>query len=375
MRVTFLSPALNLSGGNRVVAIYSEYLRSRGHEVLVVSPPHARRGRTWRVLEKLGFKRPAMSVQPACHQDAVSAPRRLLDRPRAIEADDLPDADVVIATWWQTAEWAQYLPASKGVKFYFVQHHETFQFMPLERVQATYRLPMQKIVVASWLDRVMREQYGDLHSIIVPNAIDPAQFFAEPRGKQERPTLGTLFHETRFKGFDTSLKVIREMRARIPDLRVVAFGEQPPGRFAGEMGDIELVVRPKQDVIRSIYASCDVWLSCSRSEGFNLTAMEAMACRTPVVSTRTGWPEEAIREGVNGALAEVDDVVALSDAASRILELPDADWRKLSAGAAATVADSSWEDSARRFEQALTAALASSMPTGDPVHSATAVAC
>jgi hypothetical protein len=30
---------------------------------------------------------------------------------------------------------------------------------------------------------------------------------------------------------------------------------------------------------------CDAWMTCSRSEGFNLPALEAMACRTPVVLT------------------------------------------------------------------------------------------
>jgi glycosyltransferase involved in cell wall biosynthesis len=32
--------------------------------------------------------------------------------------------------------------------------------------------------------------------------------------------------------------------------------------------------------------------------------MEAMACRTPVVATRTGWPAEAIVAGFNGACVD-----------------------------------------------------------------------
>src|SRR5208282_5263036 len=50
-------------------------------------------------------------------------------------------------------------------------------------------------------------------------------------------------------------------------------------------------------------------LTASRSEGFNLPAMEAMACRTPVVSTRTGWPAEAVKTGINGVLVDVEDQV------------------------------------------------------------------
>ena len=39
MKITFLSPPLNMGGGTRVIAIYAEYLAKNGHDVLVVSPP------------------------------------------------------------------------------------------------------------------------------------------------------------------------------------------------------------------------------------------------------------------------------------------------------------------------------------------------
>ncbi|MET0381974.1 MAG: glycosyltransferase family 4 protein [Burkholderiaceae bacterium] len=357
MKVTFLSPPLNLSGGNRVVAIYSDYLRSRGHEVLVVSPPHATRSRAWSALRRYGFSRPALKAQPPSHQDAVPVARRLLSRDRPIRDADLPDADVLVATWWETALWARKMRPSKGRPVYFVQHHEVFDFMPKALVESTYRLPMQKVVVASWLAREMAQRYGDSGSIVVPNAIDPAQFFAAPRAKQPRPTVGTLFHEANFKGFDVALDVLSKVRAQRPDLRVIAFGSAEAQRYGARLEGIELVIRPEQDAIRELYSRCDVWLSCSRSEGFNLTAMEAMACRTPVVSTRTGWPEEAVVAGVNGALADVDDADALAHAVLSILALPAPAWEALSEGAARTVAGSSWEASAAQFERALLATL------------------
>lgn len=81
--------------------------------------------------------------------------------------------------------------------------------------------------------------------------------------------------------------------------------------------------------------------------------MEAMACRTPVVSTRTGWPEEAIVTGNNGILVDVDDVGALVNGISQILLLNDAEWSAMSSRAYSTVASCSWESSARQFEAAL----------------------
>ncbi|MBV1889346.1 MAG: glycosyltransferase family 1 protein, partial [Proteobacteria bacterium] len=38
MKITFVVPALNLTGGLRVVSIYASYLAEKGHEVTVISP-------------------------------------------------------------------------------------------------------------------------------------------------------------------------------------------------------------------------------------------------------------------------------------------------------------------------------------------------
>lgn len=54
-----------------------------------------------------------------------------------------------------------------------------------------------------------------------------------------------------------------------------------------------------------------MWVTTSRSEDFNLPAMEAMASRAPVVATKTDWPEEAISNELNGYLVDVDDVAGL----------------------------------------------------------------
>src|SRR3546814_3213520 len=85
-----------------------------------------------------------------------------------------PDADVVIATAWQTAEVVDRLPAAKGRKFYLIQHLEDWTG-PRERVLATWKLPLEKLVIARWLKDIAIE-LGESTSY-QPNAIDTA-FFA-----------------------------------------------------------------------------------------------------------------------------------------------------------------------------------------------------
>jgi len=353
MKITFVCPPLNMTGGIRVVAIHAQYLQSFGHEVLVVAPPRPARGHLADLRRRLRLPPVAMRPQPPSHMDGTGVPTRILDRPRKVLASDVPDADVIVATWWETAEFVAAMPAAKGRKVYFVQGHEVFRHQPIDRVIATYRSDMRKIAVARWLAEAIERDGNRQGCAIVPNAVDRSLFFAPPRERNARPRLGTLFSENDNKSFDIALAVIAAVRAAMPEVEVVALGSDAPVRHRDRLAGIALTLQAPQAALREVYASCDVWLTCSKTEGFNLMAMEAMACRTPVVSTRTGWPVEAIVDGVNGALADVDDVAGLAAGVLRILRLDAARWREVSDGAARTVADSSWERSARLFEAAL----------------------
>lgn len=363
MRITFILPTANMSGGTRVAAIYAKQLMRLGHSVRVISCPYrtvstVRKVKSW--LNGNGW--PIDPSLSASHLDDGDIDHRVLDRPRPVTDDDVPDGDVVIATWWHTAEWVNALSSRKGAKAYFVQGHEVFPHLPVDRCRATYRLPMHKIVVSRWLKDIMRTQYGDDTVDLVPNSVDRAQFFAPLRGKQAVPTVGFLYSTSTLKGLDATLEALRIVREQIPHLRMIAFGSERVARDMPLPEGTEFFHSPPQDEIRNLYARCDVWVTASRSEGFNLPAMEAMACRTPVVATRTGWPEEAVVTGQNGVLVDVDDVTGLARGVEWVLSRSAKEWRELSANAYATASAGSWEESARMFEKALEHAVSRLFP-------------
>jgi glycosyltransferase involved in cell wall biosynthesis len=346
MDVTFVSPPLNMSGGSKVISIYAQKLRARGHNVVLVAPPHVKA----RSLSTL-YRRVPLDPQPVSHFDGKGIRTVIGSAPHGVDASIVPDADVVIATWWETAEWVNRLPRRKGAKAYFIQHHEVHSFIPQQRARATYRMPLHKIVIAQWLADVMAAEYGDTDVDVVPNSVDQAQFFAGPRGKQPVPTVGLLFSRIDWKRFYLALEALHSVRKSVPDLRVICFGIEHPESPLPDF--VEFTFSPPQPSLRDLYASCDVWLTASSSEGFNLPAMEAMACRTPVVATRTGWPAEAIVDGHNGACVPIDDVAALAARTTELLQLPDDAWRRVSTNAYETVRTSSWERSTDLFEAAL----------------------
>jgi glycosyltransferase involved in cell wall biosynthesis len=352
MRITFILPTVSMGGGTRVVAIYAQELMRRGHEVRVVSLPPPVRPLEQKLVSWL---RGAGWTPRGSHShfDGLKLDHRVLDVWRPIVDADVPHGDIVVATWWETAEWVYRLSPEKGVKVYFVQHHEVFPYLPA-RSRETYRLAMHKVVVAQWLKQVMIREYDDYTVDVVPNSVDHSQFFAPIRSKQDRPTVGLLYATAPFKGVESSLAALRILSRSFPTLRIVSFGSE---RVSAELplpNDTEFLFVPPQSEIRNLYASCDVWLTCSRSEGFNLPAMEAMSCRTPVVSTSTGWPAEAVKSEWNGMLLDVDASASeISEAVEWVLLRREQEWMRLSANAFQTVADSSWEASAALFEEAL----------------------
>jgi glycosyltransferase involved in cell wall biosynthesis len=354
MRVTFIISDLGLAGGNRVVAIYSERLRRRGHEVTVVSGAPPRISWFEKLKSKLkgrGWPEQIGSSQP--YFEDLEMPVRVLSPRRPIVDGDLPDGDVVIATWWETAEWVNALSPQKGAKVYFVQHHEVFTYLPIERSSATYRLPLAKIVISRWLEEAMSTLYRDNSSFLVLNSVDTSQFFALPRNKQTYPTIGFLYATVNFKAPDVMLSALNEMKKQLPEMNAIAFGAEPIAKEFPLPDWVEFHYQPRQQDIRLLYGRCDVWVCGSRSEGFHLPPIEAMACRCPVVSTRVGGPMDIIEQGINGFLVDVDDAEGLASAALKVLNLNDHEWSAMSTAAEATARRYSWDDAANLFESAL----------------------
>ena len=347
MRITFVSPAGTLSGGCRVIAIYARLLRERGHDVTVVAMAQDVRP----TLKERLFGMPGPRPQPPSHFDTEQVPVRVIYGKDHIDDGDVPDADVVIATWWTTIEWVHALPARKGKKVHFCQGHEAFSYLPVDRVQSAYRLPLHKIVVARCLADLMRDSYGIDGADVVPNSVDQQLFHASPRRKQQHSTIGLMYAAAYWKRFNLALQVVERVRKNLPALRVLCFGSEEP---ASPLPDfITFSLKPPQRSLRDIYADCDVWLTASSDEGFNLPAMEAMACRTPVVATQTGWPAEAVVTGMNGASVPVDDLEGLARETEALLRLSETDWQAMSQRAYETVRNSSWEQSAELFDRAL----------------------
>ena len=65
----------------------------------------------------------------------------------------------------------------------------------------------------------------------------------------------------------------------------------------------------------------DLYLITSREEGGPKGLIESMAAGVPVVSTRVGMAPALIKDGINGAIAAVDDIEGLIEKSMETLSL------------------------------------------------------
>ncbi len=357
MRITFFLPYASIAGGVRVSAIYAQRLSELGHEVTVVSMRGAPRpsfGR--RLVRKMRNPHMRLAGKPKSPQlDFLGGRHVILDQYHPLDPDQIPDADVIIATWWETAFAVAALPPSKGRKFYFVQHHEVHKHLPAHITAGSYYLPLKKITISKWLLDIMADEYGDTDVAFVPNSVDMDMFHAPERPKNARPTVGLLYATNPFKGVDISLEAIRLAQQQIPDLKVVTFGAKRVAPTLPLPDGSDFHHQPPQQSIRDIYAACDVWLMGSRNEGFGLPLLEAMACRTPVISTPTGAAPDLIDDGVTGYQVPVEDAQAMADRIVQVLSFSAAEWQGMSDAAYARARSYTWDDATRKLEAALQA--------------------
>ena len=353
--INWVNPRPGLSGGIKSNRLIDEAMVRRGHVVNILyidGPPKVPRWWRLRSFYKY-FKHQRMTINKEQHHlESSTANLIAVKHAKPIVAEDAPDSDVTIATWWETANWIKDWPDSKGMKAYFIRHHE-LHGGDEDLVKLTYRLPFKKLVIANWLKTLMAENYDDYEAALIPNGVDRHQFNFQPRSKQLVPTVGLLYGPVKWKGAETAFKSLKLVQEIIPSLRVICFGSCAINAHHNLPKNFNFFLRPSQDLIPKLYKQTDCWLMPSTSEGFGMPGLEAAACGCPIVSTLCGGPEDYVKNGHNGFLVPVGNIEKIAEAILRIVNLADEQWVAMSEASAEYSKKFDWDISAKKLEDAI----------------------
>ncbi len=323
MKIVFLlaCEGTNPGGGHKVIYEYANHLAARGHEVWAIHFASAEPRQTART--RRGLLRPFRYISLRLKNNW--RPDRWFKLHPAIKAklapilssSALPEADAYIATWWSTAESLAEMERFKGKRFYLIQHLETWAGGEKD-VMATWRAPLQKIVIARWLEQIAQEIGEESHYI--PNGLDFDKFGQDTAFDGRDPKrLAMLFNTNlEWKGTNYGIEAARKVKEIHPDFEAEFFGVQERPEDLPRW--ITYHQNPAQDELRRIYNRIAIFLSPSLSEGWGLPPSEAMTCGASVIATDIGGHREFCIDDETALLVPVRDSDAIASAVCRLID-------------------------------------------------------
>lgn len=320
MDINFVVPTTKVYGGIRAVFELSNQLERRGHDIRVVVPivpliPDTGLRAYLRAAKDVPLR--WLSIGDI---DWFDLEAEMVTVPHLSTSRFVPNADASVATWWKTAPTVAAYPESKGEGFYFVQHLEKHAGSA-EEVLATYDLPLNRITTSTWL----RERLEELDVPIdgqVLYGVDFDRFYPESKEVAVEPPIrvGMMYSERRWKGFAEGSEAFDNVDQDTDvNMQLILFGKV---RGDDVPSDAEFYCDPKQDKLRQLYDSMDLFVMPSHHEGFGMPPMEAMACRTATLVTDVGGVPDYTVPGETSEVVPPKDVDALTSALHYLVTSP-----------------------------------------------------
>ncbi|HDH04364.1 MAG TPA: glycosyltransferase family 1 protein, partial [Nitrospirae bacterium] len=349
LKITFVLPGLGTSGGKKVVFEYAKLLKERGHDISVIYPVIPMQpGKHWYEHKRIA----KTMLGTGLHLGGVfknywaNLNDNLLMAP-SLSEKHVPDADIIIATWWKTADYVSSYSIRKGKKFYFIQHYEIWGG-PKEKVEMSYKAGLRNIVISNWLKNIL-ENLGATVNAVIPNGINLDEFYPEKVGRGNKDKIRILmpYRRQSWKGFRDGLSAYEIVAKKYKNTQLVLFGPRPGIREIPKNYEFHLF--PMKDDLRMLYCSCDIFLFPSHHEGFGLPPMEAMACGLPVVTTDVGAITDYSIPGKTALVSPPHNPGALAQNMMRLLE-NEQERRTLAEEGVDYIKNFTWEQSVQTLE-------------------------
>ncbi len=304
MQITFILPGFGRSGGIKVTVQAANGLLGRGHDVSLLVNGKGGGLRVW--LRNLW-----LSLRYPRSYDWIRMFDGKVNLFTDIEQCSFEDGEIVVAAgWWAAMEMSR-VKHTHIIKVHYI--HGLLKDTDLMKRAWGENIP--KIAVASYLCDVIEETFGQELKAVIHNGISPSEYYPSV-SETERDGIGTIFGYSSHKDPDTVLSVLGKLRHKYPKIPQYVFGACRRRRQIPRFTYSRL---PSLEKARDMYSRSLVWILASRSEGFGVPVLEAMACGCAVVATDCGGTRDIIVHGENGFLVEVGNVEQIVNRVEQLL--------------------------------------------------------
>lgn len=219
---------------------------------------------------------------------------------------------------------------------------------PLSFARKLFAQKCDKIICVSNFTRqevINRHQINGDKCVVLNNAVDsfmtPPVSFNKPAHLLARYNLSAhdtvLFTLTRlatteqYKGYDQVIKVLNNIRVKIPSVKYILAGkydDREEARIKQLIADHKLQEQViltgfiDETELTDHFTLADLFVLPSKKEGFGIVFVEALACGLPVVCGNVDGSLDAIRNGELGKAINPDDLAALEKAITGYLIPP-----------------------------------------------------
>jgi glycosyltransferase involved in cell wall biosynthesis len=226
------------------------------------------------------------------------------------------EADVVVATGWQTVPRVLSFPGARA-RAYLVQDHEPeFYGASAERLWAewSYGQGLHCICASPWLAGEIAERYG-ASATSFDLGVDHAHYKPLPTHRRDDLVLAYARAVTPRRAVPLVLLAMEELHRRRPDVEIALFGEARPIATPFPYRDLGVMAPP---ALAHAYASAAVGVVASLTNP-SLVPTEMLACGLPVVDVAS---ESMVATfGADGPIELArPDPLSLAGAVERLLD-------------------------------------------------------
>ncbi|MFZ0886861.1 MAG: glycosyltransferase family 4 protein, partial [Candidatus Binataceae bacterium] len=215
------------------------------------------------------------------------------------------------------------------------------------------------IVAISQAGKRLFDPFPDIAAkvrVITCGVDDMAADAATPARRERSYIFCTSRLDLQHKAIDALIRAFAMLGPRYSELDLLIGGEGPDrGQIelqiaSAELGGrVQLVGFKSRDELWGLYKGALVFaMPSKRAEGLGLVFLEAMACGTPVIGTRSGGAPEIIIEGETGLLVDRNEPEELAATIRKLLDDPEMRARMGRQGRQFAV-QHSWRRAAQRY--------------------------